>query len=117
MLVNLDWNTRTAGIDPWPVVTSYLGVVLAGAMFLAIGLFVSSLVRSQLVAAMVALVVSLVFVVAGVLAAGVWTPARCGTEAGRVRQRAGALPPRLHPRGDRHPAVVLYLSVTRSACS
>ena len=32
----------TAGIDPRPVLTSYLGVVLAGAMFLALGLFVSS---------------------------------------------------------------------------
>ncbi|HVK18397.1 MAG TPA: ABC transporter permease [Fimbriiglobus sp.] len=64
VLVNLDWATGQPRIDPWPVVTSYLGVFLAGAMFLAIGLFVSSLVRSQLVAAMVSLVVSLVFVVA-----------------------------------------------------
>ncbi len=64
VLVNLDWNTGQPRIDPWPVVTSYLGVFLAGAMFLAIGLFISSLVRSQLVAAMIALVVSLVFVVA-----------------------------------------------------
>jgi ABC-2 type transport system permease protein len=56
-----DW---TAGIDPRPVATSYLGAFLAGAMFLAIGLFVSSLVRSQLVAAMISLVISLVFVVA-----------------------------------------------------
>ena len=69
ILIDLDWNTGTPGIDPWPVVTSYLGVLLAGAMFLAIGLFVSSLVRSQLVAAMIALVVSLVFV-----AAGFWQP-------------------------------------------
>src|SRR5438552_7120732 len=40
----------TAGIDPYPVLTSYVVLVLAGAMFLALGLFVSSLVRSQLVA-------------------------------------------------------------------
>ena len=52
------------GIDPYPVFTSYLGVMLAGAMFLGIGLFVSSLVKSQLVAAMVSMVVSLVFVLA-----------------------------------------------------
>lgn len=64
VLLNLDWGTWHARIDPWPVVTSYLGAFLAGAMFLAIGLFVSSLVRSQLVAAMISLVISLVFVVA-----------------------------------------------------
>ena len=69
ILIDLDWTTWKAGIDPWPVVTSYIGVLLAGAMFLAIGLFVSSLVKSQLVAAMIALVVSLVFI-----AAGFWRP-------------------------------------------
>jgi len=52
-------------IDPWPVFTSYLGVFLAGAMFLALGLFVSSLVRSQMVAALVSLILSLFFIVAG----------------------------------------------------
>ena len=64
VLVNLDWGTGHARIDPMPVVTSYLGVFLAGAMFLAIGLWVSSLVKSQLVAALIALVISLAFVVA-----------------------------------------------------
>src|SRR5262249_38949771 len=39
-----------AGLDPAPVVTLYIGMALAGAMFLALGLFVSSLVRDQLVA-------------------------------------------------------------------
>ncbi len=53
-----------AGLDPAPVLTLYLGMMLAGAMFLAIGLFVSSLVRDQLVAAIIALLISLVFVVA-----------------------------------------------------
>ncbi|HEY8503406.1 MAG TPA: ABC transporter permease, partial [Gemmataceae bacterium] len=57
------------GIDPWPALTSYVGVVLAGAMFLALGLFVSSLVNSQLVAAIVSLVLSLPFV-----AVGFWQP-------------------------------------------
>jgi ABC-type Na+ efflux pump permease subunit len=52
----------TFGIDPAPVWTSYLGIVLAGAMFLALGLFVSSLVKSQLVAWMLALLLGLVFV-------------------------------------------------------
>jgi ABC-type transport system involved in multi-copper enzyme maturation permease subunit len=53
-----------SGIDPWPVVSSYLGLALAGAMFLALGLLVSSLVRSQMVAALVSLVLSLLFIVA-----------------------------------------------------
>jgi ABC-type transport system involved in multi-copper enzyme maturation permease subunit len=54
-----------AGIDPLPVLSSYLGLFLAGAMFLALGLLVSSLVRSQMVAALISLVLSLVFIVAG----------------------------------------------------
>jgi ABC-type transport system involved in multi-copper enzyme maturation permease subunit len=51
------------GIDAWPVVASYLGIALVGAMFLALGLLVSSLVRSQMVAALVSLVLSLAFIV------------------------------------------------------
>ena len=43
--------------------SSYLGVALAGAMFLSLGLFVSSLVKSQLVAAVASLALSLPFVV------------------------------------------------------
>jgi ABC-type transport system involved in multi-copper enzyme maturation permease subunit len=49
-------------IDHWPVVTSYLGIMLVGAMFLALGMLVSSLVKSQMVAALITLVLSLVFV-------------------------------------------------------
>ena len=52
------------GIDPFPVLSSYLGLALAGAMFLAVGLWVSSLVRSQMVAALVSLILSLLFVLA-----------------------------------------------------
>jgi ABC-type Na+ efflux pump permease subunit len=65
VLLDLDWHTFTARIDPWPVVSSYLGVALAGAMFLALGLFVSSLVRSQMVAALISLFLSLAFIVVG----------------------------------------------------
>jgi ABC-type transport system involved in multi-copper enzyme maturation permease subunit len=54
-----------AGIDPMPVLSSYLGLALAGAMFLAVGLLISSLVRSQMVAALISLAVSLLFIVAG----------------------------------------------------
>ena len=57
----------TAGIDPAPVYTSYLGIILAGAMFLALGLFVSSLVKSQLVAWMLALLLGLIFVLPALL--------------------------------------------------
>ena len=64
ILTDFHWDTGAFGIDPRPVLTSYLGVLLAGGMFLGIGLFVSSLVKSQLVAAMISMVVSLVFVIA-----------------------------------------------------
>jgi ABC-2 type transport system permease protein len=57
----------TAGIDPAPVLTSYIGIILAGAMFLALGLFISSLVKSQLVAWMLALLLGLVFVLPALL--------------------------------------------------
>jgi ABC-2 type transport system permease protein len=64
VLLDLDWSLH-AGVDPWPVVSSYLGIALAGAMFLALGLFISSLVRSQMVAALVSLFLSLLFIVVG----------------------------------------------------
>ncbi len=54
-----------AGIDPMPVLTSYLGVFLAGAMFLALGTLVSSLVRSQMIAALISLALGLIFIVVG----------------------------------------------------
>ncbi|MFL5243112.1 MAG: ABC transporter permease [Gemmataceae bacterium] len=52
------------GLDPMPVLSSYLGLALAGAMFLAVGILISSLVRSQMVAALLSLVISLVFILA-----------------------------------------------------
>lgn len=57
----------TTGIDPLPVFTSYLGVMLAGAMFLALGLLVSSWVKSQLVAWMLSLLLGLCFVLPAAL--------------------------------------------------
>lgn len=59
--------TLSFGIDPYPALTSYIGVLLAGAMFLSIGLFVSSLVKSQLVAWMLALLLGLAFVLPSLL--------------------------------------------------
>src|SRR4051794_34180064 len=43
ILIGLDWHQGTSSIDPYPVGTAYLGLLLAGAMFLALGLFISSL--------------------------------------------------------------------------
>jgi ABC-type transport system involved in multi-copper enzyme maturation permease subunit len=60
-------------LDPYPVLATYLGMFLAGAMFLALGLLISSLVRDQLVAALIALALSLLFIVAGF-----WRPERDG---------------------------------------
>jgi ABC-2 type transport system permease protein len=61
--------TIQCGIDPWPVATTYLGLSLAGAMFLSIGLFISSLVKSQMIAALIALFFLLFFIVGGI-----WRP-------------------------------------------
>jgi ABC-2 type transport system permease protein len=69
VLLDLDWSTLQTGVDPWPVLSAYLGIALAGAMFLALGLFISSLVRSQMVAALISLFLSLVFIVPGL-----WRP-------------------------------------------
>jgi ABC-type transport system involved in multi-copper enzyme maturation permease subunit len=61
-------------LDSAPVLATYLGVFLAGAMFLAVGLLASSLVRDQMVAAIVALALSLVFI-----GAGFWLPEQDGS--------------------------------------
>lgn len=53
------------GIDPYPALTTYLGIILVGAMFLSIGLFFSTMVKSQLVAAIIALIPSLAFIAPG----------------------------------------------------
>jgi ABC-type transport system involved in multi-copper enzyme maturation permease subunit len=63
------WWTVSCAVDPWPVVTTYIGLALAGAMFLSIGLFVSSLVKSQMVAALISLFLGVVFIVGGI-----WKP-------------------------------------------
>ena len=69
VLLDWEWGTMHCGIDPWPVVATYVGLFLAGAMFLAIGLFVSSLVKSQLLAAILSLFVGLFFIVPAI-----WRP-------------------------------------------
>ncbi|MSU80399.1 MAG: hypothetical protein EXS16_20220 [Gemmataceae bacterium] len=69
VLTDWKWWTLECGIDPWPIFTTYLGVACAGAMFLSIGMFVSSMVKSQMVAALIALFISMLFVVVGI-----WRP-------------------------------------------
>jgi ABC-2 type transport system permease protein len=50
------------GNPEWkPVVTGYLGLVLMGACFLSLGLFISSLTRNQIIAGMVTFAVFLLF--------------------------------------------------------
>jgi len=56
-------------LDPYPVLWTYAGMFLAGAMFLAIGLLISSLVRNQMVAALLALSIGLLFI-----GGGFWRP-------------------------------------------
>ena len=69
VLTDWQWWTTSCAIDPWPVVSTYLGLALAGAMFLTIGMLISSFVKSQMVAALVSLFIGLLFVVAGI-----WRP-------------------------------------------
>ncbi len=56
-----------SAIDPFPVLSTYLGMFLAGAMFLSIGILVSSLVRDQMVSALISMGLGLLFLVAGFL--------------------------------------------------
>lgn len=107
----------TAGIDPMPVVTSYLGLALAGAMFLSIGLWVSSLVRNQLVAALMALALNLVFILGGILVLGGFVSTPSDTSVLGYRLLAFLSVPLHFSRGftrglvdSRH--VVLYVSLT-----
>jgi ABC-type transport system involved in multi-copper enzyme maturation permease subunit len=78
--------SASVGIDPMPVLTSYLGLFCAGAMFLALGLWVSSLVRSQIIAALVSLALNLVFILGGLLILGGFysTPADAGERTYRM---------------------------------
>ncbi|MCI0376331.1 MAG: ABC transporter permease [Gemmataceae bacterium] len=74
VLLDWQWWTWQSGIDPWPVVTTYFGLALAGAMFLSVGMLVSSLVKTQMVAALVTLFIGLLFILAGL-----WRPADMDT--------------------------------------
>lgn len=59
--VSFGWTGLSGTTDLAPVFTTYLGLFLAGAMFLAMGVCVSSMVRDQLVAAQASLALGVVF--------------------------------------------------------
>ncbi len=63
-----------ARVEWGPLASGYLGLVLMGAMFLAVGLFASSLTENQIVAAIVTFGILLVFWIVGWIAefAGGW---------------------------------------------
>lgn len=117
-------RTADGPVDYMPIFSCMVGVILAGAMFLALGLLISSLFRSQLVAALISLVVSLVFV-----AGAFWRAEEVVSEEGGLGSFSRMIAPSisaltsyvsvpLHFQNDftrgivdtRH--VVLYLSVT-----
>ncbi len=89
---------RFARVEWGPIASGYLGLLLAGAMFLAIGVLVSSLTENQIVAG---------FGTFGILLA--LLDHRVGRRVGRGNLRVGAAIPvhprphgRLQPRRDRH---------------
>ncbi|MBK8263975.1 MAG: Gldg family protein [Nannocystis sp.] len=67
---------RGAAVSPeiGPILSGYLGVLLVGGTFLALGLLASSLVRSQMAAAVMTFVASTIFLLAGLLADQVESP-------------------------------------------
>jgi ABC-2 type transport system permease protein len=67
-----------ARVEWGPLVTGYLGLLLMGAMFLAVGLFASSLTENQVVAAIVTFGVLLMFWIIG------WTAEFAGGPLGAV---------------------------------
>ena len=62
--------------DRGPVLAGYLGVILQGAAFLAVGLFASSLTQNQIIAALLAFVILLILWLADAL--GQFTTGRIG---------------------------------------
>ena len=96
-------DALTAGIDPWPVLTSYIGVVAAGVMFLSLGLFVSSLVKGQMIAALIVDHAGHPVDLAGAVPAG---HGSVGLVVQDVRVHHGPVPLRqgLHARRARHAA-------------
>ncbi len=58
--------TRYSKIDFGPILSGYLGIVMVGGMFLAIGLFWSAMTKNQIVAALLAFATNMVLFLFGV---------------------------------------------------
>jgi ABC-2 type transport system permease protein len=67
-LVIIQRFTNQPKLDPGMVGALYLGILLSGSMFLAIGCLASSLTRTQMVAAMVSLAVGILFFILAYMA-------------------------------------------------
>lgn len=57
----------TAGIDPYPALTAGIGIFFVGLMLLALGIWVSSLVKSQMVAALLSVSLGMIFLIADLM--------------------------------------------------
>lgn len=68
----------TSQFEILPVISGFLGLLLVGASFLSLGLFISSLTESQIVAAVISFGVLLLFLVLP------WLSQSVGPEAGKV---------------------------------
>ena len=68
-----------------PVLTGYLGLLLMGAMFIAVGVFASSLTENQIVASITTFGVLLIFWILG------WSADYAGGTVGRVLQHLSLL--------------------------
>lgn len=62
ILLGFDRHAMIFRIDPWTAVTTYAGLVTAGAMFISLGMLVSSLVKSQILAALVTFSIANLFI-------------------------------------------------------
>jgi len=58
--VALVWRFAEPSPDPWPVLTGSLALLLVGASFISLGLFLSTLTKNQIVAGMLAFGLALV---------------------------------------------------------
>lgn len=61
------FSAEAAPVDPGPLLGAYAGLLLVGALYLAIGLFCSSITRNQVVAAMAAFALIVLVFFAGLM--------------------------------------------------
>jgi ABC-2 type transport system permease protein len=73
-------NQRDA-LDPGTISGIYLGIFLAGSLFLSLGCFASSLTRSQMAAAIVSFVLGMSLFLLGFLAYAITTPTQWESQA------------------------------------